>query len=194
MKNELANKVLASLAVGVLCSGVAVCQVEAAENDDIVDVVVTAERMPSKVMSTPADVTVITAEQIEANHYTDVAEALEHITGVVVNNGDSNGDQEVVINGDQRVVVLIDGQRLNNDQGSMGRASASLGMIPSVKNIERIEVVKGAGSALYGSDGIGGVVNIITKKGSKHETTLDINTGSYGRRNTIKYQSICILE
>ena len=183
MKNELANKVLASLAVGVLYSGVAVCQVEAAENDDIVDVVVTAERMPSKVMSTPADVTVITAEQIEANHYTDVAEALEHITGVVVNNGDSNGDQEVVINGDQRVVVLIDGQRLNNDQGSMGRASASLGMIPSVKNIERIEVVKGAGSALYGSDGIGGVVNIITKKGSKHETTLDINTGSYGSHN-----------
>ena len=74
MKNELANKVLASLAVGVLCSSVAVCQAEAVENDDIVDVVVTAERMPSSRMSTPADVTVITAQQIEDNHYADVAQ------------------------------------------------------------------------------------------------------------------------
>ena len=93
MKNELANKVLASLAVGVLCSGVAVCQAAGAENDDIVDVVVTAERMPSSRMSTPADVTVITAQQIEDNHYADVAEALEHVNGVVINNGKSNGDK-----------------------------------------------------------------------------------------------------
>ncbi|WP_294522965.1 TonB-dependent siderophore receptor [uncultured Anaerovibrio sp.] len=183
MKNELANKVLASLAVGVLCSSVAVCQAAGVENDDIVDVVVTAERMPSSRMSTPADVTVITAQQIEDNHYADVAEALQHVNGVVVNNGNANGDQEVVINGDQRVVVLIDGQRLNNAQGSMTRATVSLGMIPSVKNIERIEVVKGAGSALYGSDAVGGVVNIITKKGTTPETTLDLNTGSYGAHN-----------
>ena len=183
MKNELANKVLASLAVGVLCSGVAVCQAEAVENDDIVDVVVTAERMPSKVMSTPADVTVITAEQIEANHYSDVAEALQHVNGITINSGKSNGDKEVAINGDKRVVVLLDGQRLNNDQGSMERATISLNMIPSVKNIKRIEVVKGAGSALYGSDAVGGVVNIITKKGTTPETTLDLNTGSFGTHN-----------
>ncbi|WP_027396568.1 TonB-dependent receptor plug domain-containing protein [Anaerovibrio lipolyticus] len=184
MQRDLKKLVLASLALGMLYSGTAVCQAEAvAQDDDIVDVVVTAERMPSSIMSTPADVTVITAQQIEDNHYSDVAEALQHVNGVVVNNGGSNGNQEVVINGDQRVVVMIDGQRLNNDQGSMGRASVDLGMIPSVKNIERIEVVKGAGSALYGSDAVGGVVNIITKKGSKLETTLDINTGSFGTHN-----------
>ncbi|WP_051533405.1 TonB-dependent siderophore receptor [Anaerovibrio sp. RM50] len=184
MQRDLKKMVLASLALGVLYSGTAVCQAEAVvQDDDIVDVVVTAERMPSSIMSTPADVTVITAEQIEDNHYSDVAEALSHVNGVVVNSGGSNGDQEVIINGDQRVVIMIDGQRLNNDQGSMGRASASLGMIPSVKNIERIEVVKGAGSALYGSDAVGGVVNIITKKGSKNETTLDLNTGSFGTHN-----------
>ena len=184
MKRNLKNKVLATLAMGVLFSGTAVCQAETAtQEDDIVDVVVTAERMPSSRMSTPADVTVITAEQIEDNHYSDVAEALTHVNGVVVTNGNANGDQEVIINGDQRVVVLIDGQRINNDQGSMTRASVSLSMIPSVKNIERIEVVKGAGSALYGSDGVGGVVNIITRKGSRHETTLDLNTGSFRTHN-----------
>lgn len=184
MQRDLKKMVLASLALGMLYSGTAVCQAEAvAQDDDIVDVVVTAERMPSSRMSTPADVTVITAEQIEDNHYSDVAEALTHVNGVVVNNGNSNGNQEVVINGDQRVVIMIDGQRINNDQGSMGRASADLGMIPSVKNIERIEVVKGAGSALYGSDAVGGVVNIITKKGSKAETTVDMNIGSFGTHN-----------
>ncbi|ORT99925.1 putative tonB-dependent receptor [Anaerovibrio sp. JC8] len=184
MKNELKNKVLATLAVGVLCSSTAVVQAApAVQDDDIMDVVVTAERMPSSIMSTPADVTVITAEQIEDNHYSDVAEALRPINGVVVTNGNANGDQEVIINGDQRVVILIDGQRLNNDQGSMTRASASLGMLPSVKSIERIEVVKGAGSALYGSDAVGGVVNIITKKGSKAETNLDMNIGSFGTHN-----------
>ncbi len=184
MQRDLKKMVLASLALGMLYSGTAVCQAEAvAQDDDIVDVVVTAERMPSSRMSTPADVTVITAEQIEDNHYSDVAEALTHVNGVVVTNGNANGDQEVVINGDQRVVIMIDGQRLNNDQGSMTRASANLNMIPSVKNIERIEVVKGAGSALYGSDAVGGVVNIITKKGSKAETTLDMNIGSFGTHN-----------
>ncbi len=185
MQRDLKKMVLASVAVGMLYSGTAVCQAEAvAQDDDIVDVVVTAERMPSSRMSTPADVTVITAEQIEDNHYSDVAEALIHVNGVVVNNGNANGEQQVIINGDQRVVILIDGQRLNNDQGvASGRASASLAMIPSVKNIERIEVVKGAGSALYGSDAVGGVVNIITKKGGQNETTIDLNTGSYGTHN-----------
>jgi len=181
---DLKNKVLATLAMGVLCSSVAVCQAETVVNDDdTVEVVVTAERMPSKVMSTPADVTVITAEDIEAHHYADVAEALSNVNGVLISSGQSNGDQEVIINGEQRVVVLIDGQRLNNDQGSNTRASVSLGMLPSVKNIERIEIIKGAGSALYGSDAVGGVVNIITKKGSKPATTLDINTGSFGTHN-----------
>ncbi|MBO5588723.1 MAG: TonB-dependent receptor [Anaerovibrio sp.] len=185
MQRDLKKMVLASLALGMLYSGTAVCQAEAvAQDDDIVDVVVTAERMPSSRMSTPADVTVITAEQIEDNHYSDVAEALQHVNGVVVNGGSGNGEQQVIINGDQRVVIMVDGQRLNNDQGvASGRASASLGMIPSVKNIERIEVVKGAGSALYGSDAVGGVVNIITKKGSKNETTIDLNTGSFGTHN-----------
>ncbi|SHK88610.1 vitamin B12 transporter [Selenomonas ruminantium] len=182
MQKKLTNRILTALAVGTLCFGTAVCQAETV-SEDLGDVVVTAERMPSQRMSTPADMTVITAKQIEANHYQTVGEALANVNGVVVTNGNANGDSEVVINGDQRVVVLVDGQRLNNDQGSMTRASVSLGMLPSVKNIERIEVVKGAGSALYGSDAVGGVVNIITRKGTKSETTVDLNTGSFKTHN-----------
>ena len=79
--------------------------------------------------------------------------------------------------------MLVDGERLNDDQGSMSRASATLTRIPSVKDIERIEVVKGAGSALYGSDAVGGVVNIITKKAKENRTEVDLNTGSWKSHN-----------
>ncbi len=148
------------------------------------DVIVTAERVPTSRMDTPANVSVITAEEIEANHYGSVAEALEHVNGVVIWPGGASNNEEVRINGDERVVVMIDGRRINNDQGaSSGRASSNLQSIPSMKNIERIEIVKGGGSALYGSDAIGGVINIITKKGDSLRTTLDVNAGSWGTYN-----------
>lgn len=182
MQNNLTSKILMSLAAGTLCFGTTICQAENV-TEDLGEVVVTAERMPSQRMNTPADVAVITAKQIESNHYDNVGEALANVNGVVVTNGDSNGDSVVTINGDERVVVMVDGQRLNNNQGSMNRATVSLSMIPSMKNIERIEVVKGAGSALYGSDAVGGVVNIITRKGNKNETTVDMNTGSFKMHN-----------
>lgn len=148
------------------------------------DVIVTAERVPTSRMDTPANVSVITAEEIEANHYGSVAEALEHVNGVVISNGGAGNDSQVRLNGDERVVIMVDGRRINDDQGvASGRASANLESIASMKNIERIEVVKGGGSALYGSDAIGGVINIITKKGDSLRTTLDVNAGSWGTYN-----------
>jgi outer membrane cobalamin receptor len=148
------------------------------------DYVVTADRVPTKRMETPADTTVITKAQLENNHYTSVGEALQHVNGVIVNETSAGSNAIVRINGDSRVAVLIDGQRLNNDQGTAyGRSSYDLSAFPTVKNIERIEVVKGAGSALYGSDAVGGVINIITRKGNKSETTLDANTGSWGTQH-----------
>ncbi len=148
------------------------------------DVIVTAERVPTSRMDTPANVSVITAEEIEANHYGSVAEALEHVNGVIISSGESGNDRQVRLNGDERVIIMVDGRRINDDQGvASGRASANLESIASMKNIERIEVVKGGGSALYGSDAVGGVINIITKKGDSLRTTLDVNAGSWGTYN-----------
>ena len=62
------------------------------------------------------------------------------------------------------LLFLVDGRRVNIDMGTMSRASFDLNQLPDVAQIERIEVVKGHGGALYGSDAVGGVVNIITKK------------------------------
>ena len=183
-KQTLTYAILSALAAGTLCtSGTALAAEADDEATDLGETVVTAERIPTTAMSTPADVAVITAEDIEANHYADVAEALNHVDGVVMTNGASGNDQVVRINGEERVVVMVDGERLNDDQGSMSRASATLTRIPSMKDIERIEVVKGAGSALYGSDAIGGVINIITKRAKENRTQVDLNTGSWHTHN-----------
>lgn len=151
---------------------------------ELEDTVVTAERMPTKKLETPANTAVITAKEIEDNHYQSVDEAIGHVNGVSIVHMGGGEIQYVRINGDDRVVVMVDGQKLNNDQGAVsGRASVDLNMIPSMDNIQRIEIVKGGSSALYGSDAVGGVINIITKNAVKNETKVDINTGSWGSHN-----------
>lgn len=155
------------------------------EETEFDTVVVTANRIPTKLSETAANVTVITAEEIEKNHYIDIEEALRHVSGVIVT-GNGMGTQGTVrINGDERVVIMIDGRRVNNDMGTgVGRASVDLETLGSLENIERIEIVRGATSSLYGSDAIGGAINIITKKGSgEAKSTIDMNMGSWGTRN-----------
>lgn len=149
-----------------------------AEEYAIDEVLVTAERMPATRMNTPANVSVVTAQEIADNHYKTAAEALQHVNGVSV---EQTGTHDFVsLNGNERVVFLIDGRKMNNEQGAAtGTAMYNLSMLPSMENIERIEVVKGGGSALYGSDAVGGVINIITKKVKTSKTTLDINGGSW---------------
>ena len=182
MKKSIRFAVTAALTLGTLSVGgqtYAADQDLSADEHSLGETVVTATRTPIAVRQAPANVAVITAQEIEQNHYRSVSEALEHINGVVVDR--ASGEEYIRLNGDDRVVVMVDGVRLNNDQGVVnGRAGVDLRMIPSVKNIKRIEVVKGGGSALYGSDAIGGVVNIITKRATKAQTEVDLRTGSWG--------------
>ena len=133
----------------------------------LVDTFETAERIPTKRLATPANVMVITADEIDANHYQSVSEALSHVAGVGYDNNLSSILPNWEINGNDRVLMLVDGRRSF--------------AVPPMKIIDRIEIVKGGGSALYGSDAVGGVVNIITKKGDHNETTFDVNTGSWHR-------------
>ena len=121
------------------------------------DFVVTASRTKTAIVDTPVNMNVIDAQTIENRHYTDVAEALKDVPGaVVVDNGYGAVEKKIVLNGDARVLVLVDGRRVNQDIGSMGgRASFDLNQLPDVAQIERIEVVKGHGGALYGSDAVG---------------------------------------
>ena len=71
------------------------------------DTIVTAERMPSKTMETPANVAVITAKEIEANHFSSLDEAIGHVNGVSVVRGAGGERQYVRINGDDRICFLL---------------------------------------------------------------------------------------
>lgn len=128
-----------------------------------------------------SNTTVITAENMKAHQDTTVQQALQRVTGVTVNEMVPGISSYVKLNGDDRVLILVDGQSLANAQGSgYGRGSVDLASLPGIGAIDHIEVTKGSGSVRYGSGAVGGIINIVTKKGDRRESSLDAYTGSWG--------------
>lgn len=187
-KSFLEKKILLTLLLSssVFVGGTCAFAEEPVENFTLGEFVVTASRVATNKADTPANISVITKENIADNNYSDAAEAISKVPGVNVlgsgAKGTSMGQDKILINGDERVLVLIDGRRVN--LGSSGNYSAD--WLPPVNAIERIEVLKGAGSALYGTDAVGGVINIITKKGSELESSVTVRAAA-GSWNTEQY-------
>lgn len=182
---RLRNAVMVSLFTGttVVWGGTAFAA-EDLQEFALEDMVVTATRTESKVVDVPVNTTVISAEKIADRHYLDVADALKDVPGAnVLDTGVGAYEKKVVLNGDERVLVLVDGKRVNIDMGTMSRASYDLNQMPDVSLIERIEVVKGHGGALYGSDAVGGVINIITKKMDHSYGKVSMGFGSHQARD-----------
>jgi vitamin B12 transporter len=182
---RLRNAVMVSLLAGttVVWGGTAFAA-EDLQEFALEDMVVTATRTESKVVDVPVNTTVISAEKIADRHYLDVADALKDVPGAnVLDTGVGAYEKKVVLNGDERVLVLVDGKRVNIDMGTMSRASYDLNQMPDVSLIERIEVVKGHGGALYGSDAVGGVINIITKKMDHSYGKVSMGFGSHQARD-----------
>lgn len=182
---SLRNAVMVSLIAGttVVWGGTAFAA-EDLQEFALDDMVVTATRTESKIVDVPVNTTVISAEKIADRHYLDVADALKDVPGAnVLDTGVGAYEKKVVLNGDERVLVLVDGKRVNIDMGTMSRASYDLNQMPDVSLIERIEVVKGHGGALYGSDAVGGVINIITKKMDHSYGKVSMGFGSHQARD-----------
>ena len=179
---RLRNAVMMSLFAGttVVWGGTAFAA-EDLQEFALDDMVVTASRVPTQKVDTPADISVITKEEIADQNYASASDALRAIPGVNVlgsgAKGSSMGQDKILLNGDERVLVLVDGRRMN--LGSSGNSSAD--WLPPVNAIERIEVLKGGGSALYGTDAVGGVINVIMKKGSDigNHVTVKAAGGSF---------------
>lgn len=182
---SLRNAVIVSLLAGTtVVWGGTVFAAEDLQEFALEDMVVTATRTESKMVDVPVNTTVISAEKIADRHYLDVADALKDVPGAnVLDTGVGAYEKKVVLNGDERVLVLVDGKRVNIDMGTMSRASYDLNQMPDVSLIERIEVVKGHGGALYGSDAVGGVINIITKKMDHSYGKVSIGFGSHQARD-----------
>lgn len=148
------------------------------------DIVVTATKTEKQVGDAPASVTVINAAAMERRNIETVDDALAELTGIFVKRSKGLMDSTAAVrsrgfNGDEYTLVLVDGQP-QNDAYTGG---VEWGALPT-DNIERIEVIRGAASALYGGNAMGGVINIITKTPEKLEVKA---TAGYGTNNTRKY-------
>jgi len=133
--------------------------------------VVTAAGFEQNVADAPASISVITREDLEKSSFRDLTDALREAQGVAVT-GVAN-EKDIFIRGlpGTYTLILVDGKRQSTREARPnGNSGYEQSFIPPLSAIERIEVVRGPMSALYGSDAMGGVINIITRKASGHWT------------------------
>jgi len=144
---------------------------------------ITANRRAQAIDKTLAAVTVITKEDIQKYKAIDLPDVLRHIPGVSIKyTGGAGKATSIFIRGasSSQVLVLVDGIKMNS--ATLGRAAIQ--HVP-ISQIERIEIVRGPRSGLYGSEAIGGVIQIFTKKGAKQDkVALSIGVGSNKTRNS----------
>jgi vitamin B12 transporter len=144
------------------------------------EVTVTANRVETPLKETATAVTVITREELEKLQKTTVLEALEEVTGLTFSqNGPAGSQAALYVRGanPEHTKVLIDGIELN-DPITPGR-TFDMGLL-MIESIDRIEIVRGPQSSLFGSDAMGGVVNIITRQGrGKPQLQFAAQGGSY---------------
>ncbi|WP_369958661.1 TonB-dependent receptor [Pseudomonas benzenivorans] len=133
-------------------------------------------------LSTPApsSVAVITRKQIETSAASSLVEVLRTQAGLQIRDTLGDGNRVAISlrgfgeNAANNSLVLVDGRRLNNPS----QQAADLNSVP-LANIERIEIIRGAGSVLYGDQAVGGVVNIITRTPLQNEAYVETSRGSH---------------
>ena len=137
------------------------------------EVVVTATRTENDVKKVPASTQVITQEDIKRGGATSVRNALSMYANIFQKSKVRGGGHDIIIRGmeTKHSLVMVNGRRISNEADASGQGNAmSLDRI-NINDVEKIEIVRGPSSALYGSEAMGGVLNIITKP-SKEQTLL----------------------
>lgn len=162
-KTLLASAIVAAFAPAVV-----------AEELQTQSVKVTASRVERELMDVNMSVSVITKEDIKRSGARTVGEILQNVPGVRINNDGGQGIKRAMIRGNDafQTLVLIDGQKISEQKSMSGSPFL---IAPAM--IERIEVIKGPASVLYGSEALGGVINIITKKGGDEALSGDVSLG-----------------
>lgn len=161
------------------------CQPGVAMSDDEAAIIVTATRFPQADPRVPANITVITRKDIEAMPAFDLPAILRNHAGVNVRAlyGSLGIDATVDLRGfgetaTSNTLILLDGQRLNPiDMGAINWSAIPL------EGIDRIEIIRGAGTILYGDGASGGVINIITDKSGRPRASIGASAGSFGQRS-----------
>ncbi|WP_279024889.1 ligand-gated channel protein [Gibbsiella quercinecans] len=143
----------------------------AAQEDTMV---ITASGFQQRIQDSAASISVIPRQQIENKAYRDITDALKDVPGVVVTGGASSSDISIRGMSSKYTLILIDGKRVDTrgTRPNSDNAGIEQGWLPPLEAIERIEVVRGPMSSLYGSDAMGGVINIITRKTANNKNWL----------------------
>lgn len=154
-------------------------KMEELHNFTLDQIVVTAQRMEKTDLETPASVQVLSQKEIVESGATQVHEALKFVVGITEYGFGPNGQawggmsgKALIRGNDKGTLVMIDGAPMATNNVYY------LNTLP-VEAVERIEIVKGASSVLYGSDAAGGVINIITKKNMR--SSISLSKGEYGK-------------
>jgi hemoglobin/transferrin/lactoferrin receptor protein len=142
--------------------------------------VVSAARHPQRIIESPRSISVITAEDLRERNYRTIPEALAELAGVFLQETNYGGGAPIIrgLIGN-RILILVDGVRLNNSTYRLG-PNQYLNTI-DIHQVERIEVLRGTRSVLYGSDAIGGLINVITRS-PEPSTTGAVLRGSLESR------------
>lgn len=140
---------------------------------DLGRTVVTASGFEQNLRDAPAAITVISEEELKKKSYTDITDVLKNVAGVQIAGG--GVERSIMMRGmaSDYTLFLIDGRPASGNDAFSERGSQAgnnVNFLPPLESIERIEVIRGPASALYGSDAMGGVINIITKKVGKELT------------------------
>jgi len=178
--NKFTFKVLLSGSIG-LCAGQSFAADGRNSAPELDPVVVTASRTEKLLSDEPVRTEVVSNIEIHKTHARSLTEALENVPGLQLREIHGKSGYEAVLQGmtSDQVLVLIDGLPLATSTGS----TVDLSQLSTV-NVERIEVVKGAASAQYGSSAMGGVINVITRNPQTVSGgSLTYDVGSYGNQN-----------
>lgn len=146
----------------------------AADEVRVKEVVITATKTEALIEDVPATITVLIKEEIEAKGAEKLRDIFELDPGLTLTRARGRDFPSIRGFGSQHVLILIDGRRLAGEV----EQDFELDRI-SLENVERIEILKGPASALYGTDALGGVINIITKTPDKLEFKADTKIGTH---------------
>lgn len=136
-----------------------------ADANDPTDIVVTATGYDQTLEDAPASITVVDGDDLRRRSIQNLGDAVRDIEGVVVNGGANEQDIQLRGMPGDYTLILVDGKRQSGRESRVnGNRGYEQGFTPPAAAIERIEVVRGPMSSLYGSDAIGGVINVITRK------------------------------
>ncbi|GAA4356459.1 TonB-dependent receptor [Kangiella marina] len=176
---QLVARSVAAVITASVGFGASTAYAEEQVTDDENTVVITASRFKEESVRLPTNITIISKEDIERSNATQVVQLLKRVAGIQISS--VSGKTTVSMRGisaeqaSNNVLIQVDGRRLNYTDIAAPDLESVL-----VSDIERIEIIQGAASTLYGDQAVAGVINIITHSGKNKESNASLTGGSYG--------------